>query len=184
MFTLFTAGITSPAFPESIVLGPDSNLWFAEEAGRIGRITPTGVVTEFTTGITPGSGPAGITVGPDGNLWFTEMQGNRIGRITTAGVVTEFSTGITPGSQPYHITAGPDGNLWFTEADGNQIGRVTTSGSFREFPVPTGSSEWLTGSYSVARSPASTGGEFTSYRRPAESVRSGRRRMPSCTNAP
>ena len=57
---------------------------------RIGRITPTGVVTEFSTGISEGSAPQGITAGPDGNLWFTESDASRIGRITPAGVASEF----------------------------------------------------------------------------------------------
>ncbi len=110
--------------PNGIVAGPDGNLWFTETTtGKIGRITPTGVVTEFSNGITANSRPFGITVGPDGNLWFTELTG-RIGRITPAGVVTEYSTGITSGSQPEEITTGPDGNIWFTEYAGNRIGRL------------------------------------------------------------
>ena len=78
-----------PAFnsnPQGITRGPDGNLWFCEGlAGRIGRITPAGVVTEFSAGLTPGGQPTAIAAGPDGNLWFTEVSGNRIGRITTAG---------------------------------------------------------------------------------------------------
>jgi virginiamycin B lyase len=42
--TEFTAGITRPAAPFGITLGPDGNLWFTEITGnRIGRIT-TGVL--------------------------------------------------------------------------------------------------------------------------------------------
>ena len=113
-----------------ITRGPDGNLWFTEAlAGKIGRITPAGVITEFSAGITPNSAPAGITRGPDGNLWFTESQANKIGRITPAGVVTEFSAGLTPGTTPNLITAGPDGNLWFTQRPNSNtvsgaIGRI------------------------------------------------------------
>src|SRR5262245_66477187 len=64
--------------PFGITRGPDGNLWFTESlAGRIGRITPAGVVTEFSAGITPGSQPAEITAGPDGNPWFTEPTPGR-----------------------------------------------------------------------------------------------------------
>src|SRR5882757_2016183 len=63
---------TADSTPEGITAGPDGNLWFAEQAGRIGRITPAGVVTEFSNGITADSRPFAITAGPDGNLWFTE----------------------------------------------------------------------------------------------------------------
>jgi streptogramin lyase len=123
-----------------ITRGPDGNMWFTDAlAGKIGRITPAGVITEFSAGLTPGGQPTEFTAGPDGNLWFTEQFPDRIGRITTAGVITEFSAGITPNSDPEGITAGPDGNIWFTEEKGagtsfvGAIGRITPSGVVTEF---------------------------------------------------
>ena len=83
--------------------GATGNLWFTEQAspGRIGRITPTGTITEFSTGLTSDSKPTGIAAGADGNLWFTEQASPaRIGRITPEGTITEFSTGLTANSQP------------------------------------------------------------------------------------
>jgi len=130
--TEFSAGITASSSPFGIAAGPDGNLWFAESnAGKIGRITPGGTVTEYPTSAA-NSGPFGITAGPDGNLWFTEQTGNKIGRITTAGAITEFVI-PTAGSGSNSITAGPDGNLWFTEQTGNKISRVTTAGVVTEF---------------------------------------------------
>jgi streptogramin lyase len=127
---------TADSNPFGITRGPDGNLWFTESlAGRIGRITPAGVVTEFTQGLTPGCQPAQITAGPDGNLWFTEQFSDRIGRITPAGVITEFSAGILPFSEPLGITAGPDGNLWFTEQFSDRIGRITPAGVVTVFSV-------------------------------------------------
>ena len=124
---------TPTSRPSEITAGPDGDLWFTEQqANQIGRITPTGQVTEFSAGITPGSGPYGITAGPDGNIWFTESNASQIGRITSTGQVTEFSKGITAGSEPEGITTGPDGNLWFTESIGT-IGRITPSGQVTEF---------------------------------------------------
>jgi streptogramin lyase len=39
--------------PEDIAVGPDNNLWYTDGASHlIGRITPTGSVTEFTQGLT------------------------------------------------------------------------------------------------------------------------------------
>jgi streptogramin lyase len=128
--------------PYGITRGPDGNIWFTEAlAGKIGRITPAGVITEFSAGLTPGGQPTKITAGPDGNLWFTEQNPDRIGRITPAGVITEFSAGIAPFSAPYGITAGPDGNLWFTEENGpggrlgGAIGRITPSGVVTVFSL-------------------------------------------------
>ena len=44
--TEFSAGITAGGGPFGITAGPDGNLWFTEQGGTIGPITPLGVVTE------------------------------------------------------------------------------------------------------------------------------------------
>jgi streptogramin lyase len=133
-FTTFKVPRTN-ASTDDITAGPDGNLWFTldgtDTSSKIGRITPSGVITEF-----PFPSPSndylylsGITKGPDGNLWFTYQdftsKANAIGRITTSGAITLFPT-PTANSGPTDITAGPDGAMWFTEAVGN-IGRITTS---------------------------------------------------------
>src|SRR5690242_12956985 len=70
---------TPASRPYQIVSGPDGNLWFTEsDAGKIGRITTSGSITEFK--VHAGSGPYGITVGPDGNIWFTERFNNAIAK--------------------------------------------------------------------------------------------------------
>ena len=149
--------------PQVITVGPDGNLWFTEEHGnRIGRITPTGTITEFTlplpawgvwANLIPNN-PFGITTGSDGNLWFTEEGCCRVGRITPAGAITTFFEGtnnLGPGSgydnvvptEPVLIVAGRDGNLWFSDPANSghgegYIGRVTTSGQLSIFPTPGG----------------------------------------------
>jgi streptogramin lyase len=123
--------------PAGITTGPEGDLWFTESGGEgaIGRITPSGEVTEFTTGLTPNSQPDGIAKGAEGDLWFTQLKGSgAIGRITPSGVITEFTTGLTPERSPEGITAGPDGNIWFTEsANPGGIGRITPAGVITEF---------------------------------------------------
>jgi streptogramin lyase len=129
---------TANSQPEGIVRGPDGNLWFAD-IHAIGRITPSGQVTEFTKGLSSDSEPNFLTVGPDGNIWFTEGSSDKIGRITTAGVITEFPV-ISPGSDQvfvFGITAGRDGNLWFTEQAG-AIGRITPTGVVTVFQTSGG----------------------------------------------
>jgi streptogramin lyase len=121
----------------AITAGPDGNVWFTDPVqSAVGRISPSGQVTEFS----PIGKPTGaITAGPDGNLWFVgDVLGGGVGRITPDGKVSEFAL---PGalSQPVAITAGPDGNVWFT-ADiyptGEVVGRVTPAGQITEFPIP------------------------------------------------
>jgi streptogramin lyase len=114
-------------------------------AGKIGRITPAGVITEFAIP-TPDSGPRALATGPDGNVWFSEFRASRIGRITPAGSITEFEL-PRPNSGPGDITTGADGALWFVElsggidgqrTDGNRVGRIDVQGRITEFPLPPG----------------------------------------------
>jgi len=129
---------TATSGPLKIASGPDGNLWFTEfNSGKIGRITPAGLVTEFAVPNAK-SGLGGIASGPDGNLWFTETGSNKIGRITTSGVVTEFLLPASlPASNVTAIAAGPDGNLWFGENSLFKIGRITISGVVTDFGIPT-----------------------------------------------
>ncbi len=126
--------------PVDITSGPDGNLWFVEFNGdKIGKITPSGTVTEYTIP-TSNTSPEGITSGPDGNLWFTEQYGaSQIGKITPSGTFTEYPT-PSGGSAPTGITSGPDGNLWFTENFANKIAKTTTDGTITEYTIPTGNS--------------------------------------------
>ena len=108
-------------------MGHDGNLWFTEGGSEdIGRITPSGTITEFpipTAHGVPAGVTGGITAGPDGNVWFTEQAANAVGRITPGGTITSFPI-PTAASVPDGITAGPDGTLWFAEVYGNKIGRI------------------------------------------------------------
>lgn len=113
-------------FPENIVLGLDGNMWFTERrANRVGRITPSGVITEF---ITTGS-PAGITVGPDGHIWFaqddnaftTDSNDSALVRCSYSGEMKQYPISATP----MGITATSNA-LWFTLINPtNAIGKLT-----------------------------------------------------------
>jgi streptogramin lyase len=123
---------TASAGVEGITAGPDGNLWFAESsADQIGRITPSGMVTQFR--VTAGAAPVGIAVGPDGALWFTEYDANKIGRMTTGGSLTNEFPIITANADPYAIAKGSDGNMWFSEISAQKIARITPGGSVSEF---------------------------------------------------
>jgi virginiamycin B lyase len=133
--------------PWIITPGPDGALWYTVSCpyiptcpvsvfDAIGRITPSGTITEYPLpGPSYGHGPYGIVAGPDGALWFTEMQANKIGRITTSGVITEYPV-PTSNAAPYKIAVGPDGALWFTEMHERRIGRISIDGLITEYPVP------------------------------------------------
>jgi streptogramin lyase len=124
----------------ALTTGRDGNLWFSNQtnsppsssAGKaaIGRITPTGTVSEYSLSSSATSASP-LTVGPDGNLWFSEFgspfesglistpSSIRIGQITPAGAITDFPLAPTIGpGYPYPsasaLTVGPDNSLYFT----------------------------------------------------------------------
>ncbi|MEO8347538.1 MAG: Virginiamycin B lyase, partial [Acidobacteriota bacterium] len=148
-----TGSVTEFALPPhfdmtiyGITAGPDGNVWyvrsrsfldFERDFGRVGRVTPAGVVTEFSFDETL----SGITVGPDGNLWFTGSGLSRIHRMTTGGQLILPSIQVPgPGRFVLGIAKGSDGNVWYTENALNRIGRVTPAGVISEFSIPTPSS--------------------------------------------
>jgi streptogramin lyase len=77
--------------PNSITAGPDGNVWFTNLTTRslpnigtppaIGRIAPSGEITEYRAGLSYASSPDGIVGGADGALWFTDRELHSIGRI-------------------------------------------------------------------------------------------------------
>ena len=128
---------------QNITAGPDGNLWFTELAGRIGRITTTGVVTEFSAGITAGSGPYGITAGPDGNIWFTEVNGVNIGRVSglPLGTTTTVTSSLTPSTLGANVTftatitrgSTPTGTVQFKDGAGNLGSPVAVTAGQAQF---------------------------------------------------
>lgn len=128
---------TPDSFPEDITTGPDGNLWFTERsAGKIARITTSGVITEVVSGL---DSPRSIIVGPDGNFWFNPAFEAELGRLTPSGDLTFFPIP----SRAENIALGHDNTILFTEFGDNKIGKITTDGVVTEsnefrFSQPTG----------------------------------------------
>jgi streptogramin lyase len=122
------------AEPNSVVVGPDHNLWFTEFTGeKIGRITTGGVITEFK--ISGAQSLVGIASGPDGNIWFTDQFTGKVGHINTAGGQLKWYS-LKSGSYPQGLTVGPDGNLWFVDQKKTglfTVGKITTAGTITEY---------------------------------------------------
>ena len=142
VITEYGTGIGAHQRAKAIVAGPDGNVWFVElsleipnQYRGIGRITPSGAITEFAHHALHapvdrrGAGRQSVVHG------LPEFQvPAAISRITPAGVVTEFGDGLRPDASPFEIVAGHDGNLWFLDFP-DTIGRIDTSGKIREFPL-------------------------------------------------
>jgi streptogramin lyase len=126
---------TAKSEPGRLTVGPDGNLWFIEQAaGKIGRVTPSGAISDF---LIPGAGgtesPA-LAAGADGNVWF---ESGVVGRITPSGAVTEFPQAVGTA-----LAAGPNGNIWF--AGGPGIGWITPAGMTGQVTVSKGGSNGST----------------------------------------
>jgi streptogramin lyase len=120
---------------------------------KIGRISPTGAITEFAV---PSSDPQGgrlggvesITAHPNGSMYFVTSD-HGVGRIDQNGTITvkafqeqgddaTYKGYPTDSGRPHYqrIVAGPDGQLWFTAragyGAGGQVERITPDLAQRE----------------------------------------------------
>lgn len=129
--------VPSGASPFGIVRGPDGNMWFTEQfpSGSIGRVTPSGVVTEFPV---PKSHDGECIIAGRGVLWFASNQSRLIGKMSTSGHATTYTA---PGIAPYCVALGSDGSVWFTDTANVAIGRLNVhSGHIDEFKLANSSS--------------------------------------------
>jgi virginiamycin B lyase len=146
--------------PRSISVGSDGNLWFTEgneiftpnpdpNTGgtfhrNVGRITPTGEITEFRIESRDPDNPLptqcdcllnDIVQGPGGVLYFTTNNPG-LGRITTSGEVLPF---VAPDNSLAN-GAGIDAHgtdVWYADFNNDSLWRYdTNSGSFTQFAVP------------------------------------------------
>jgi hypothetical protein len=123
-----------------MTLGPDGNVWFIDQNATdraVGRITPSGAITEFDQGLSQNNAQDDITVGADGNIWVEQasqdmLEAGGVARITTAGVITQFKNGqsgvnLNPGQggDGDALLTGPDGNLWFSDRGSKAIGKIS-----------------------------------------------------------
>jgi streptogramin lyase len=131
---------TSGSYPMDITPGSDGNMWFVEYTGnKIGKITPSGTITEYSGGQNPFS----IAADASGNLWFTPGTFGYLSKITTSGTTTDYSLATT--YSPYAVATSPNGDVWFTEFHGGKIGRYTpSSATFNEYTVANGNGSRLT----------------------------------------
>src|SRR5262249_8289936 len=91
-------------------------LWFTENsAGKVGKITTGGTITEYS--LPAGMGATGIVGGAtaEGGVWFIAGS-SKIGRIDpSTGAVAQYN--MSPDSVASdQMTLGPNGTIWFVES--------------------------------------------------------------------
>ena len=118
--------VTSGSQSESVVLGPDGNLWFTQYGlNHIGVVSPSEFlqIASYATA-SASSVPVDITVGKDGALWYTESGIDRIGRMLTNGTSGgEYDT-LSTNTGVKGIATGSDGTIWFCESNTSKVGRL------------------------------------------------------------
>jgi virginiamycin B lyase len=131
---------TAGSSPEHITRASDGNFWFTEsfvndqnaQPHNVGRITPTGQVTEFP--VCDFCFPTDIVQGSDGILYFTKNDAS-LGRITTDGTVLPDIPAIF---SPNGNGLDPHGDdIWFADFNNHGVWRYDIpSDAFTEFPAP------------------------------------------------
>ena len=128
-----------------IAAGPDGDLWFDNLVGGVGRITPSGAVTEFAS-----VQPTVIETGLDGSLIVTGQNASgqpETGLLSTTGTVTPYTIPASS-SQAFADYLGPaGGSLWFTNLDqsGNtiQLGRITEHGAVETYDLSLNKGDFI-----------------------------------------
>src|SRR4051812_24737855 len=125
--------------PEHITSASDGNFWFTESfinnpnavGKNVGRITPTGQVTEFQ--VCTDCFPTDIVQGSDGVLYFTKNDA-ALGRITTAGVtMPDIGTFVFNGNG----LAVDGNNIWISDFNHPTMHRYNViTGVFTDFATP------------------------------------------------
>jgi streptogramin lyase len=143
--------IPTKLFIVALARGPDGNEWFVDNGqDSIGKITPTGALTEYQLPDAHSHLPVAIASGPDGNVWFAavDFSGHtpEVGKVTPGGTITEYRLArCTLDSDS--IALGSDGNLWTSGfcSDKDAMISVTPAGSITVYPVAHSMTEMALG---------------------------------------
>lgn len=126
-----------------LAAGPDGSVWVAEGSGVIGRVDPSGKVSEFPP---PRLGMlAGIAVASDGQVWASDAVFGRLLRLDSAATLHEVILGNVPGqdfrsdpASPTSMVLGADGAVWFLQLAPGRVGRIAADGTLSYFSLPAG----------------------------------------------
>jgi streptogramin lyase len=102
------------------------------EEAAVGRIAPSGVITEFPTG--PDVEPQHIGTSSNGTIWVTSYATTdlTLATVSNSGALTKHVTGVEGNAAS--LAPGPDGNVWATTSGAeNPILRITPAGAVTQF---------------------------------------------------
>lgn len=135
--TTFATGLTRP---DGLAFGASGDLYVANSgfdgpfAGKITRITPSGLESAFASG----NIPMALAFDASGNLYVGNWNSGTIDKVTPAGVDTIFAT-LT--GRPYDLAFDSAGNLFVSEQ--RQIEKITPGGVVSTFVTTASDAESL-----------------------------------------
>jgi len=141
--------------PIGMTVGPDGNIYVADQAGqRIRKVTPGGVVTTFAgTGVAGANNgaaaqatfnaPWGLCFDAAGNMFVAEYSNHLVRKITPMGIVSTYAGNGTAGfadatagnalsaqfSSPTGVVADALGNVYVADLGNYRIRKITPSGA-------------------------------------------------------
>lgn len=127
--------------PTSVAVDEVGNVYIAEYASRVRKVTPDGIISTFAgtgnDGFAGDNGPAikallkgpfGLAVDPAGNVYISDTYNNRIRKVAANGIITTVAGNGQLGSTgdggsalaaqlylPIRIAVDVSGNIYFTE---------------------------------------------------------------------
>lgn len=117
--------------PNSIIRGPEDNLWFTTQDGSVWRINLAGTMDQMTFNSSESNPSVGLTAGGDGRIWYTLPMTNRIGRVDSLFLLPVNLAGASP----IGLARGQDDSIWFADYGGNRIGRIDRNGSLQQYEL-------------------------------------------------
>jgi Putative metal-binding motif len=98
--------------PNALAPGPDGDVWFTyHRAGGLGRVTPSGHVTDFAGEIDSRDLPTRIIRASDGAMWANAFNFDKLWRVVPDPpiVITETPTGVGTTGSTLRATVDPNG---------------------------------------------------------------------------
>jgi streptogramin lyase len=119
-----------------LAIAAEGGAWFScfnsTESGysgraTVGRVSPSGQVTEFGGPFPKGGGPGDVAVAADGSFWMAleslpntfgkQRISPRLARVTPSGEASVFPLELGDKESIYDLVAAPSGYLWFVTAE-------------------------------------------------------------------
>jgi streptogramin lyase len=141
----YRTGLRAGAIPFAIVAGSDGNVWFSDTGnGAIGKVTPSGKISEFENARTSGSEAIAITESRNA-IWSLDVGSTSyLVRSSFAGTIRTYAIPSGLVVSPYSsLVADAAGNLWFVALDLTNnviLAERRSNGSFHK--VSTGLQGW------------------------------------------